>query len=473
MQRNKFISLLVVIFLLLPCFTWAAPATAATAILKVRSHQDNEKLRIVLDCNSLSAYNITRDKDALQLVVEIAGAVNKSGAGQMLFNNPLVSALRFYDSGKGSLMAVLDLKQQVMHKTFTLSNPTRLVIDIYQSPDQEVTTAVIPGLTYTWMIRGQAAGTVKAHVLEIDPEAGFALQPVLSNGTVNGLDTVSAMAAQAQAVAAVNGSYFADNGEIIGLMKWKDRLISTPTIDRTAVGILPDHTLLLDQVAYNGSVTLPNGKQVTVTGVNRQRGPNELLVYNSYYGMSTGTNSYGSEYMVKEGKVTAVGRGNTALSPDIIVLSAHGEAAKDLAKLKVGDTVKISHTLGSDWDKTVHALGAGPTLIKNSSIFLTTTMEDFGSDVACGQAPRTALGITKQGHILLVVVDGRQPDSAGMTLLELALFLQELGAVNAMNLDGGGSSTMVINGKVVNKPSDGRERKVGNALAVISTRLAN
>ena len=60
-----------------------------------------------------------------------------------------------------------------------------------------------------------------------------------------------------------------------------------------------------------------------------------------------------------------------------------------------------------------------------------------------------------------------------MTLLELALFLQELGAVHAMNLDGGGSSTMVIKGNVVNKPSDGKERKVGNALAVISARLAN
>ena len=473
MQRNKFISLLVVIFLLLPCFTWAAPATAATAILKVRSHQDNEKLRIVLDCNSLSAYNITRDKDALQLVVEIAGAVNQSGAGQMLFNNPLVSALRFYDSGKGTLIAVLELKQQVMYKTFTLSNPARLVIDIYQSPDREVTTAIIPGLTYTRMIRGQTTGTVKAHVLEIDPEAGLVLQPVLSNGTVNGLDTVSAMAAQAQAVAAVNGSYFADNGEIIGLMKWKDQLISTPTLARTAVGILPDHTLLLDQVAYTGSVNLPNGTQVAVTGVNRERGLNELLVYNSYYGMSTGTNGYGAEYTVKEGKVTAVGSGNTALSPDVVVLSAHGQAAKDLAKLKVGDAIKISHTLGSDWDKTIHALGAGPMLIKNNSIFLTTTMEDFGSDVAGGQAPRTALGITKQGRILLVVVDGRQPDSAGMTLLELALFLQELGAVHAMNLDGGGSSTMVIKGNVVNKPSDGKERKVGNALAVISARLAN
>nr|WP_285719375.1 phosphodiester glycosidase family protein [Pelosinus sp. IPA-1] len=76
------------------------------------------------------------------------------------------------------------------------------------------------------------------------------------------------------------------------------------------------------------------------------------------------------------------------------------------------------------------------------------------------------MGQTKDGHILLVVVDGRQEHSIGMTLLELALLMQEFGAVDAMNLDGGGSSEMVIKGKIINKPSDGRERYVGDALII-------
>ena len=170
----------------------------------------------------------------------------------------------------------------------------------------------------------------------------------------------------------------------------------------------------------------------------------------------------------------AVKSSNTPLSADTVVLSAHGKAMRALAALKPGDSVTVSHTLGEEsWDKTVQAIGAGPRLVSDSSVFLTTKLEEFGSDVAGGQAPRTAVGITKEGHILLVVVDGRQTGSVGMTLLELALFMQELGAVDAMNLDGGGSSEMVINDKVVNMPSDGRERKVGNALAVISAKLAN
>jgi exopolysaccharide biosynthesis protein len=112
-------------------------------------------------------------------------------------------------------------------------------------------------------------------------------------------------------------------------------------------------------------------------------------------------------------------------------------------------------------------------LVKNGGVYLTTKIEQFPPDIASGRAPRTALGLTKDGHVLLVVVDGRQKHSVGFSLLELALFMQEAGAVDALNLDGGGSSEMVVNGKVVNKPSDGRERRVGDAFVVTANRLAN
>jgi hypothetical protein len=78
------------------------------------------------------------------------------------------------------------------------------------------------------------------------------------------------------------------------------------------------------------------------------------------------------------------------------------------------------------------------------------------------------VGITADGQILLVVVDGRQPGySTGMTMQEFARLFLDLGAVDAMNLDGGGSSTMVVNGEVVNRPSEGVERSVGSAIVVL------
>jgi len=85
--------------------------------------------------------------------------------------------------------------------------------------------------------------------------------------------------------------------------------------------------------------------------------------------------------------------------------------------------------------------------------------------------PRTAVGLSKDRKTMyLVVADGRKGDAAGPTLPELAKFMLELGACSAMNLDGGGSSAMWVENQIVNRPSDGKERRVGNHLAVVRTR---
>lgn len=113
-------------------------------------------------------------------------------------------------------------------------------------------------------------------------------------------------------------------------------------------------------------------------------------------------------------------------------------------------------------------VGGGPQLIKNGKIEITFAQEKWGESFSTTRHPRTAIGKTKDGKILLLVVDGRQPNySVGVSLTELANFLLEFGAMEAINLDGGGSSTMVVENKIVNKPSDQTgERPVSDALLV-------
>jgi exopolysaccharide biosynthesis protein len=107
------------------------------------------------------------------------------------------------------------------------------------------------------------------------------------------------------------------------------------------------------------------------------------------------------------------------------------------------------------------AVGGAPMLVRDGALV-------GQCNSACGSHPRTGIGVTRRGRILLVVVDGRQPRwSLGPTMDEFARIMRDLGAVNALNLDGGGSSTMVIRGKVVNRPSDGRERSISNAVLVL------
>lgn len=463
------------ISLLLAVWIVAALAMAQAAppvVQKVRFHQTPEKVRLVFDMSAVPDFNVTLEQDPLRLLIDMPADAAKGVPRQFKINDPFVAAVEIQDNGPGQVRVAIRLNMNANHKVFKLAKPERLVVDLFKVYEQKTEQQVRPGINYTFWQRSQPFGPVRAHILLVDPKAGFALQPVLSNGAVQGLETLSSMSAAARAVAAVNGSYFALNGEIIGLLKINGEIVSSSNIARTAVGIFPDGRIVFDQVNWQGYAELPDGR-VDISGVNRARGDDELILYTGYYGPATGTNPYGAEYVIgPDGRVTGVGQGNTPIGAGSMVLSAHGTSAKQLAGLKVGDKVTIHQSLGKDWDTVTHALGAGPMLIKEGSIYLTTKTEEFGSDVAGGRAPRTALGLTKEGQILLVVVDGRQAASIGLTLLELALFMQELGAVEAMNLDGGGSSELVINDKIINRPSDGRERKVAAALAVVAGSLA-
>ena len=113
------------------------------------------------------------------------------------------------------------------------------------------------------------------------------------------------------------------------------------------------------------------------------------------------------------------------------------------------------------------ALGAGPALVSNGEINVTTDEEVFFGTAIPYTHPRTAAGVTANGRLLLMLVDGRQRESRGVSLEELAAMMVGVGAEEALNLDGGGSSSLVVNGKLLNNPAGrGREREVMSALGV-------
>jgi exopolysaccharide biosynthesis protein len=146
---------------------------------------------------------------------------------------------------------------------------------------------------------------------------------------------------------------------------------------------------------------------------------------------------------------------------DGVVVSAMPatDEATFIRSLSTGESVRIDWSLG--WPGVSDAIGGSTVLMQDGHIVLGAC-----TGAICSRNPRTAIGITDDGQIVLVVVDGRQSASVGMSLPELANFFQRLGVDSAMNLDGGGSSAMVIKGRVVNHPSDGFERSVTNALLV-------
>ncbi|MBR3499578.1 MAG: phosphodiester glycosidase family protein [Selenomonadaceae bacterium] len=313
---------------------------------------------------------------------------------------------------------------------------------------------------------------VMAFAVIADHEKYF-VRPVLARGQVPGRATVSQMNAP-DAIATINASYFAVNGVIIGNTKIDGLTAGTDYFIRSAVGIKEDGSTIFARQTYRGVLQF-NGEEVVVDGVDCERNSNTVVVYNGWYGATTGTNNFGVEFVVQDGVVVNISRerGNNYIPPNGFVVSAHGTAAEKFKGVYVGDKmifdedfINVEH--GEDFNEAIHIIGAGPTLVKDGEIYVTADAEQFPNDIRVGRAPRSAFGITQYGDYIFAVVDGRQAHSKGCTLTEWARILKNnFGAVEAINLDGGGSTELFFKGKLVNSPSDGRERLVGDALTIL------
>ncbi|WP_238473349.1 stalk domain-containing protein [Desulforamulus profundi] len=158
--------------------------------------------------------------------------------------------------------------------------------------------------------------------------------------------------------------------------------------------------------------------------------------------------------------------GSTQIPAGGYVLSGWGGSTNQLMAVSAGARARVITELPQEWSNLRHVLSAGPLLVEGGLPVDQAVNEGLWGKVL-KPAPRTALGVNAQGKVLLVVVDGRQDGSAGLTLEELSYLMMDLGAVRAVALDGGGSSEIWVKGKILNNPSDKKERPLGNGLMII------
>lgn len=126
----------------------------------------------------------------------------------------------------------------------------------------------------------------------------------------------------------------------------------------------------------------------------------------------------------------------------------------------------LDYALAEHWP-VVDAVSGGPALLEDGELRITIDEEVFFGSSIPNTHPRTAAGLTEDGKLILMVIDGRQSSSRGVDLEELARLMGEVGAVEALNLDGGGSSSFVVNGNLLNRPTGGTtEREVVSVIAV-------
>ncbi|MEO3816622.1 phosphodiester glycosidase family protein [Plantactinospora sp. B24E8] len=335
------------------------------------------------------------------------------------------------------------------------------------------TRPVAPGLQLTSYDRIEPNGWIRADALTADLAGGVTVDYV-NSGAVTRTEPLRGPVDRAGAVAAVNGDFFDINnsGAAQGIGIQGEKLVQSPVSGHhEAVAVTADGVGRVVQVHFDGTATLPTGP-VTLTQFNNLVAADGIGVFTALWGSYPRDRAVAGATRVTEvtltgGRVEAVtgAAGSGPVPAGSTVLLGRDAGADALATLRPGDPVDLRYApKTSDGSTPYAAIGGNRVLVRDG------VPQEIG-DV--NPEPRTAVGFSADGRTMyLVTVDGRQADSRGVTLTELGRMMADLGAHHALNLDGGGSSTLLAREpgqstvRVENSPSDGTERAVPNGLAL-------
>ena len=355
----------------------------------------------------------------------------------------------------------------------------------------EITT-VAPETRHITLRASDSSGHQNINAVEFNPQNPYTqLRAGLSAGYVYSVQTVNTIANNMSdtnggdtAVAAVNGDFFTFGvGVPHGVFIDEGKILTTPPQYYAAFGLTYDnkpfivrHGTILDKIFRI------DGALVDVAGINlpHVKNADSLVLYTADYarGTKTGTETYELRCRLNSGEVRHGGtinftveeihnaEGNTALGDGYIVLSAQGARMNDLKKLSIGDTLEMSFRFNEFWSNVKFAVGGIELLLKDGNVYSTTDASN---------QPRTSIGIRADGTVVMATIDGRQKDAVGMSYKSAAQAMKALGCVDALNLDGGGSTTFVLRNpgdmktSVVNKVSGSSPRQVANAIVLMNT----
>jgi large repetitive protein len=344
------------------------------------------------------------------------------------------------------------------------------------------TKKIAPGVYYTKT--KDTSGPYRIFMLSINPGKVSTLDTILGTDRLPKTETTTSMASRSGAIAAINGDYATATGRPVYTFAHDGYLDQTPTSWGRNFSITTTET-----ATYIGHPTTDAWMSDPATGLTYEiklvnegpPGTKQIALFTASGGTLEKPPAYACSarlFPLETPRLRTEGPGAEALhTVDEVLCSTEpmlraggvvistpstGTQATVISSLIPGQQLELGWSLG--WSGVFDTIGGNPTLLENGII----SSAVYGDTPFHGRNPRTGVGTTADGRVLLIVVDGRQPGySVGMTLEEFALLFYEMGATWALNLDGGGSSTFVVNGVIKNRPSDGSERPVSSALVLL------
>jgi exopolysaccharide biosynthesis protein len=348
--------------------------------------------------------------------------------------------------------------------------------------EQRYEEPVAQGLSYVRKTRFTPSGWQNIHVLKADlHNSNLVVDSLLSSKGLSNPEPLSQIAKKARAVAGINGDFFylGQTNAPLGVMVKDGQLLSSPfwSQEMSVFALTENLKAILGNWNWQGEIINEDGVRMPLGGTNKTVSNYEqTVIYDSNWGSKLGNYDFSlaktAVLTIKDGLVVA-----SDLNPAEIlipeqgsILVAQGETADQLtATFPLGSRIEIEQSSSPELSKIKMAIGGGANLVYNGEI------PSFTHNIA-GKHQRTALGITKDNrYLFLVAVDGRDGRYQGMTQEELAKFMQSIGCYYAINLDGGGSSTLVARPlgedeiEVKNNLVGGQERSIPNGIGIFST----
>jgi exopolysaccharide biosynthesis protein len=477
LRKNKNFKIIILSILFLRVFLFPQNLVFSQKeikILNIRYSSELEKTRIVFDLEKIPSYSVYFQKTPPRIFLE-APFLKFSEELKFPFfiKDRVVKEINYQNfilDSSNYLRIIIELNYYVPFEYFNLENPSRIVFDFQKIFEIRYISYFKEGIKLEEIKKGTNLGPLSINILKFDlNNKNIKIKPVISGNDFSEMDVLSSIVAKNSAFAGINGGYFAKNGQPLSLVCISGKVITENILNRTCLGITEDGEIVIDNLVFKGNIISSKGEIFKIDGINRKRMNNEVILFTPEFGKETMTNTKGKEFIVEEDTIVEIRDGNSPIPKNGVVISA-GESISDLlyANFSVGDRISLNLKVETKEGKKIKdALGGGPRLVKEGKIFITSSEENFKPDIAASRAPRTSVGLTKNKELLITVIDGRQPNlSIGMTLEEMAEFLIKEEVIEALNFDGGGSSTLVVDGKVLNSPSDGKERKISSALLI-------
>ena len=357
-----------------------------------------------------------------------------------------------------------------------LLSETNLEISINSNlaniPDREINWA--PGLK--WKQKWVKLGTNNFPVsyLEIDPrQQGIKIRPMLAvEPSLVGTNHLVKFAPTTQIVAAINGGYFNRNNRMpLGALKRDGKWLSSPILNRGAIGWNDKGKIQIARLQMQETLNTSKGDRLPVLALNSAYVQAGFGRYTTEWG-TTYTPMQANEliFTVQQDKVTqitpgnAIGSVNITIPPNGYLLTLRGQIERS-GSLPIGTGLTLQRQITPpEFDNYAQIIAAGPWLVRSSQIVLDAQGENFGVNFSKEAAVRSAIGSTATGNILICAVHNRA-GGKGPTLAEMAQLVQQMGAVDALNLDGGSSTSLYLGGQLVDRASATAAR-VHNAIGI-------